>query len=74
MQQFAVEQHAAATRLEQAAQGAQQGGLAARVRSDDDGELSARDLDGEPVDDGAVVVADDQVLSGKPHRRLLMSR
>jgi hypothetical protein len=54
----AVEEHGPAAWLEQAREPAQQGGLAAGVRADDDGDPTVGDLDVELMHDVVGVVAE----------------
>ncbi|GAA1620628.1 hypothetical protein GCM10009679_26770 [Saccharothrix algeriensis] len=74
VQHRAVEQHAAAARFQEPAEGTQQRRLAAGVGPDDDGEPAGWDGDRQPVEDGPLLVARDQVAPFESHRRLRMSR
>ncbi|GAA3506554.1 hypothetical protein GCM10019016_136690 [Streptomyces prasinosporus] len=60
-----VEQHAALAGLEHAGQGAQQGGLAAGVGADDDGEGVVRYLHRQMFGDDPLVVGQSDVLGGQ---------
>src|SRR6478752_5176651 len=62
-QLVAVEQDGPGARAQQPGESAQQGGLAARVRSDDDRERVVRNLEGQLGDDGGVSVAQRDVAS-----------
>ena len=64
-----VQQHLAATRLEQAGQAAQQGRLAAGVGPDDDGDLAVGQARRDVVDHDPLVVAEGQVLRDQPAGR-----
>ncbi len=60
-----VEQHPPGRGLQHARQGLEQGGLAAGVGADDDGELAFGEVDGEPFADGDAPVSDRGVPDGQ---------
>ena len=61
-----VEEDLTALRLEQAAEAAEQGRLAAAVGTDDGGDPAGRDGQGQALDDGVGAVAEDDLVGGQP--------